>query len=118
MHNNIEVYKAITIVSDFTLSAIRKADSWFMNKMSEIVQMKYVTATATGIVIHGYPTIDKNNFFNQPVSLSKLNIFMSDGKVESLISCKLSEITAKILCLEFEQNFVFLPLLHTFKKYF
>lgn len=117
MHNNTEVYKVLIITSDFTLSANRKADSWFMNKEREIIQMEYVTSNSNGIFIHGYPVIDKNDFFKQPASSSKLNIFMSDGKVgPSLISYKLSEISAKMLCLAIEQSFVFLPLLHTLKN--
>lgn len=116
VHNQIEVYKVLDIASDFTLSANRKADSWFLNKDSKIIQMAYATNSASGILIHGYDIIDTKDFFNQPVSSNKLNIFMSDGRVGSLNSYKISEISAKMLCLTYEQNFVFFPLLHTLKN--
>lgn len=115
-HNKIEVYKVLEIASDFTLSAIRKADSWFLNKDRKIIQMEYATYSADSIFIHGHPLKDMKDFFKQPVSSNKLNIFMSDGKVGSLNSYEISEISAKMLCLPSDKNFVFFPLLHTLKN--
>lgn len=97
------------IATDFTLSANRKADIWFLNKDRRIIQMDYGTSSAAGIFIHGYPIICTKDFFKQPISSNKLNIFMSDDKIGSLNSYEISEISAKMLCLTFNKNFVFPP---------
>lgn len=115
-HNNIEVYKVLNISSDFTLSSIRKADSWFMNRKREIVQMEYVTSNTTGIFVYGHAILNKSDFFKRPVSSSELNIFLSNGNIGPLSAYKICEISAKMLFLSVHQSSVFLPLLHILKN--
>lgn len=117
MLNGTEVYKLVFVTSDFALSTHRKADSWFLNRNREIVQIQYATSTNAGIFIHGCPIIRKDDFFKQPVSSRYLNIFKSDGDLGPLQIFELSEVSAKMLCLpSVDEILVFLPLLHTLKK--
>lgn len=113
MLDDVQVYKTLNMDSGCTLSSIRKADSWFLTKKFEIVQMEYATQTT----IHGYPIIQKDNFFSKPVSSKFLNIFKSDGVVGPKKSFGLDEILAKMICISHDKEFVFLPLLHTLKEY-
>lgn len=116
MVDGVEVYKLI-IQSDYTLSANRKADRWFMTRSREIVQMHYAINTPAGILILGARIMQKDDFFKQPMSSRFLNIFKSDGELEpDLVSFELTEILAKMICIADDNNIVFLPLLHTLKK--
>lgn len=108
-------YKQINIDSNCTLSVNRKADSWFLTKDREIVQMNYATSTNNSILIHGSPICSKEIFFKQPVSSSYLNIFKSNGILGNQQFFEYREIIAKMICLSLEEYFVFIPLSHTLK---
>lgn len=110
-----ELYKEISIGSDYTLSAKRKCDSWFLTFSNEIVQFEFSGYTDTKLIIYGKVIVEKTNFFTYPCSSMYLNIFESNGITENLTSFKLENIKAKMISLPSKGNFVFIPLLHTLK---
>lgn len=115
--DGVQVSRQLTIDSGCMLSATRSADSWFLTKKFEIVKMKYAKLTNNGIVIHGFPINVKESFFTQPVSSTYLNVFQSDGILKLELAFRFKEILAKMICISSGDKFIFLPLLHTLKKY-
>lgn len=76
--------------------------------------MKYALKIGNNFKIVGQNIIEKNDFFTKPVNSSKLDIFLSNGELDDqLNSYNLQEIEAKIICLPYGTDFVFIPLLHT-----
>lgn len=114
--DNNQVYKEIAINSGCTFSTNRNADSWFLTSSNTIVMMKYALPTVEGTIIYGSPIINTNDFFRQPISSSRLNIFMSNGIAGPVHPFKLDSIKSKMLCLSHDSNLVLIPLLHTLKN--
>lgn len=115
MLDDNQVYKEIAINSEFTLSGARNADGWFLTSTKQLVSMQYAIQTDEGAFVYGLPIINVENFFRLPVSSQRLNIFMSNGVTGPLSAYKADMIKSKMLCLSHESNFVFMPLLHSFK---
>lgn len=114
--DNKQVYKEIALSSDCTLSTNRNADSWFLTTSNDIVLMNYALPRDDNAIIYGFPILNAVDFFRQPVSSSRLNIYMSNGITASIKPFSLECIKSKMLCLPYDSNFVFLPLLHTLKN--
>lgn len=110
--NNL-VYGEVVISSEWALSTKRCADSWFWTSANDIALMKYAVLSNDEIIIHGCPLVKKENFFTQPVSSMRMQIFQSDGCIGPLSSFKLENIKAKMIRLPVRSDFVFMPLLHT-----
>lgn len=107
-------YEKIQITPEVTLSIRKFGDSWFSSKSGQIVKMKYALKIGNNFKIVGQNIIEKNDFFTKPVNSSKLDIFLSNGELDDqLNSYNLQEIEAKIICLPYGTDFVFIPLLHT-----
>lgn len=114
--DNNEVYKEIALNIDCTLSTNRKADSWFLTCSNKIVLMNYAVKTVEGAIIYGSPILDTEDFFRQPISSSRLGIFMSNGITGPILPFEMNSIKSKMLCLSYNSNFIFMPLLHTLKN--
>lgn len=111
--DNTLVYKEIQINSKFTISTVRKADSWFLTNKNDIVMMKYALERGNEILIYGVSVCCKEDFFIQPVSSSRLKIFESSGDTTDIRSFEYHTVKAKMICLSSGMKFVFMPLLHT-----
>ena len=95
----------------------KEGDSWFLTKRGDIVKMKHAIEIRGSFRILGYRLEEKNNFFTNPMQSSKLLIDSSKGDVCSdLCTHSLKEITAKLLCLKSQENFVFMPLIHSMEN--
>lgn len=112
-----QVFREGLIDDNFTLSARKKSDSWFLTYDGDIVLMKYVTMNdCKNIVFYGTVIQSKINFFHFPISSSHLDIYESDGEMNlEILDFNLQSIKAKMICLPLDQTSVFIPLLHTLK---
>lgn len=107
------VYGEIIVNFDWKLSTTRDADSWFLTIDNDIVKMKHAVSSNNEIIVYGLPISNKGNFFTQPVSSMKLDIFASDGCTDPLRAFKFESIKSKMICFPINTGFVYIPLLHT-----
>lgn len=117
LDDDSESFKTIKIKLNTTLSSRRPADKWFMTKNKEIIEFDYAIRNATNnIVLCGRRIRENTDFFRNPLSSSKLNIY------QSLIMCardeaeyfNLNTVMCKLICITYQDKLVFIPLLHTF----
>lgn len=114
VRESIVTWDKIQISPDFMLSNRETADSWFITKHDQIVRMIYAKKDKDEYKIVGAVIEQKNAFFLDPISSIKLKIFESDGKEnDGLAIFDIDSVVAKIICLPFDERFVFLPMLHT-----
>lgn len=116
--SNESVYRFIQITPNVFLSTKRIADRWFITKYGDIVEMKHASFTNNSYFITGVPIKTKNDFFTLPFASSKSDIFVSNGEkgVEKMYHFK--DIKAKMMCLSYEEDFVFIPMLHSLDECF
>lgn len=70
-------------------------------------------------MIRGSSLRNIKNFFEEiPFDSGFSNIFMSDGEKCEPQLFELNSIKAKMFCLPYQSEWVFVPLLHTVYKYF
>lgn len=112
--NENEVFRRVLLKPGVELSTKNNGDKWFMTKDTKIIQLKYIYHFNNSYKICGVELKQKNPFFVTPINSIKLNIYLSDGEMESKDQIfDLSTVFAKIICLPYHSNFVFIPLLHS-----
>lgn len=119
-HGTGIIFDKIRITSDFVLSNRKLADSWFLVKDQlsnfEIVKFMFVKYSDGIYKIFGKQIDNKKEFFRNPLNSTKLHIFESDGKlVKELKIYDISSICAKMFHVPYEDKFVFMPIVHTYK---
>lgn len=113
----IQVFNAIFIKSDVMLSNRKESDSWFMSISNEIVKLKYVIQKNNSYKIVGQNIKQKRSFFEKPIDSSKLDIYITNGEVtDELHVYGLNSVKSKMMCLSSDDEFVFLPLLHSMES--
>lgn len=96
------------------LSVRKTGDKWFLTKSNEIVAMKYATKENDSNFIHGVPIKQKSDFFSLPYSSHITDIYVSNGDLLNIDKIyNINQIKAKLLCLSYKDDFVFIPLLHS-----
>lgn len=108
------MYSNVQISSDVVLSNRNIADKWFITRFGDIIKMSHAIHTHNEYKVKGYKLEDKRAFFENPLDSRKLNIFVSNGFIGNVEhSFDLKSIAAKMICIPFECQFVFIPLLHS-----
>lgn len=103
---------------DFRLSSKKFGDKWFMDKENRIIEFKYATRTNGIIYLHGYEINSKRDFFTKPLESHKLNIYIAnydESEIYSEIMLKPENIKCKMVCISYNSEYVFQPLLHTLR---
>lgn len=108
------VYQFIRVKPNVFFSAKKFGDKWFITKTGDIVEMKYAIKKANSYYIFGAPVKNKTDFFTVPFHSQKSDIYLSDCKTDQAKLFKYDEIKAKMMCLSYSENYVFIPLLHSF----
>lgn len=93
--------------------AKRQKDRWMLMRSNQIVEFDYVVNTENGYMVRGSPLKSTDNFFRTPFHSKYLNIFSSDGEKTPSQNFDLNAMKAKLFCLPYKEEFVFIPLLHT-----
>lgn len=111
------IYDKIEVKPDVMFSNRKVGDSWFLARSNDdkiqIVKVLYVTVDANQYRIWGSPLKQLQNFFTYPITSTKLNIYESDGEMDNPIFWNIKSIMAKMICLPYDQRFVYMPILHT-----
>lgn len=110
-------FKFIQITPNVFLQVRKIGDKWFMTKDNQIVEMHYVTIQNNSHLICGSPIQNKTDFFKSPYSSNKTDIYISDGKCEEKKFYNVNQIKAKLSCLSYENQYVFMPILHSIDEY-
>lgn len=112
-----KMFQTIRIKPDFTLSSRNDNDAWFLTNTNDIVKMKYVVQENNTLTIVGCQIVnEKRSFFEKPIESSKLDIYTTNKISDELSFYCLKSIKSKMMRLSYDQNFVFLPLLHTIEN--
>lgn len=109
-------FQKINISPSFMLSNRKDKDSWFMTKSKDIVKFEYAIKDKLNYKVFGLRIAHEQKipFFTNPVNSTKLDIYASSKKFENdLQAYSLETIETKMMCLIHEDQFVFIPLLHT-----
>lgn len=88
-------------------------DKWFLTEDNEIVGMINATYYNKEIHIYGESMKNKHNFFQQPINSSYLNIYATTIERNKPKLYNLNEIKFKLVSLNYNDELVFIPLLHT-----
>lgn len=106
-------------LEEFRLSSQKFGDKWFMDSHKRIIEFKYATKTKGFVLLYGHEVKNKQDFFTKPLQSSKLNIYSTKyGQSEEcneMIATKIEDIKCKMLCISYNSEFIFQPLLHTLK---
>lgn len=112
----LDITKFQTIIfKDFLISTRKKGDQWFLSKSNSLIMFKYAEKSGEKTLLYGDEIIDKIDFFTSPFDSSKINIYVSGIKRFVRTVCDWREVKCKMVCLSFETEYVFQPLLHTLR---
>lgn len=111
--SNQTVYKFIRITPNVFFSVKKSGDKWFLTKTGDIVEMRYATFMNNSYFICGAPIKEKNDFFSEPYSSRLTDIYASNGEKGDEKMFEFSEIKSKLMCLSYQDIFVFIPVLHS-----
>lgn len=108
------VYKYIRLTPNVFLSTRKIGDKWFLTHQNEIVRMEYSFFRNDKFIIYGFKVKQTNDFFTVPYTSRLSDIYssktldVSDGQ-----NYQVDIIKAKMMCASSENEFVFIPLLHS-----
>lgn len=99
----------------FSSAKEKEKDKWILTLTNQIIEFEYVATDAQKkIMIRGSTLKNVRNFFdNIPFDSSMLNIFLSNREKFEPQNYDPQSIKAKLFCLPFKSEYVFLPLLHS-----
>lgn len=108
-------YRYIEYNSKIKLSAVSdsKKNRYFLTLNGSVVEFDYAIKIGNGYKIHGSALKTTSNFFEKPFLSKYINIHFSDGEKIAPQYYELSAVKAKLFCLPYKNEFVYIPLLHT-----
>lgn len=116
MNSQIMAYRHVEYKQNATLSSknANGKDKWFLTHDNIIVAFHFISKEHGSYILHGSALENTENFFSKaPLDSKYLNIFLSNGELQDPSDFQLNSIKAKMFCVPYENNYVFLPLLHT-----
>lgn len=108
------VFKFIRIKPNVFFSIKKIGDKWFITKTGDVVEMQYAIKRAHKYFIFGAPIKEKTDSFTQPYSSNLTDIYLSTGEKKEPKFFEIDEIKGKMMCLSHFENYVFIPILHSF----
>lgn len=88
-----------------------------MTKSKEIVAMVNTVYSSKQLLILGSCLKNKSDFFTEPFLSSYINVYESiDNTFDTPKLYNVTDIKCKLVTLEYRQQYVFFPLLHTYTK--
>lgn len=110
VEENRKIYNKILITPSIFLSNRRFGDSWFLSDSNDIVKMRYAIQDGNNFKICGQKIEQKESFFKCPIDSVNFDIYVSNGELsEELFMYSTNSILAKMMCLPFDDNSVFIP---------
>lgn len=111
--SNESVFKFIRITPDVYFSVRKTGDKWLLTKSGDIVEMQHAIRIDNSYFISGLPIKHKIDFFVRPYPSHKTDIYLSNGEKNSEKLFEYREIKSKMMCISHNENFVFIPILHS-----
>lgn len=110
------IFQRIEFKPNVILSSLNdnEKDRWFLTNENYIVRFDSVIKSENRYMIRGNSLKNTNDFFSKPFLSRYINIFLSDGEENELKLYELNDIKAKLFCVRYHEQFVFIPLLHSF----
>lgn len=116
-NENFECYEKNFIKPDVMLASKKYGDQWFLTRNNDIVKMKFAIKMGNVFKIVGNKVNLKEAFFTKPINSTILHIYASSGDIDTENhQFNLNEIFAKLICLQLNQRFVYMPILHTLEN--
>lgn len=106
-------YSQISLGSHSFLSSRKFGDKWFLTKDDEIVEFHFATKLNGNYVLNGSRIKKPENFFSQPFSSKYINTYVAKSEQYTSEFYALEQVKAKLMCLHYQGQLVFAPLLHT-----
>lgn len=90
-------------------------NKWFLTKKNEIVKMINAEYCDNELFVNDSAIKRKTDFFNEPFQSSLINLYISvDGDCYPPKFYQPTDIKCKLMCLNYQNQKVFLPILHTY----
>lgn len=112
-YSNFLAFKSLQVTPNVILSNKKCGDRWFLTTENEIVGMIYAIKEQNSIFIHGFSLESKQNFLEKPYSSHYTGIYISNGNKKAEQRFPISKINCKMVCLSYNEKFVYIPLLHS-----
>lgn len=106
------VFKQMEYKADVLLTDNFK-DQWILLTDNTIIKFQLAFKLGQKYFIRGQPLKKTDDFFTHPFDSRNLDIFASNGECSTSRDFEIENIKAKLFCIISENNFVYLPLLHT-----
>lgn len=111
------IYKTIKISQSLILSSKKMNDSWFLTRNDQIVKMQCAKFEKDKYLLIGNRVRNKTHLFVTPINSTRLKIFSSDGILDDeLYTYEINDVASKMICLPIEDNFAFIPILHSMES--
>lgn len=109
------VYNQIFLEKNLFLSSRNFGDKWFLSDAGEVIEFHYSLKRTQEYLLYGSCIKNLTNFFTQPFHSDRIHIFMGNGEKNEPTYYKIENVMAKMICVRNNDEFVFMPLLHTVK---
>lgn len=78
--------------------------------------MQFAIKERNSYFISGTPLQEKRDFFTFPYASHFTDIYCSNGERSGVKLYNIADIKAKLMCVSYHDDFVFIPLLHSFDE--
>lgn len=117
-HTQYKAYSKIEIRPGIFLSNKKCGDRWILTKSLDIIRLKYIIEKDRTYIICGEKIKEKKAFFESPLNSTKIHVYMSDGAFhDELYFCDINSVMTKLVCLSYNENIVFIPILHALESF-
>lgn len=110
---NRMAFRKVELKSSSTLSNDNK-NKWYLSNTNIIAQFEFGFKNDADYFIRGRPLKETKIFFNSPFDSKYLHIFISNCECSESQDFNVKDIKAKMWAIPYGNDYVFLPLLHTF----
>lgn len=108
-------YRYVKCNSKIFFSTVKnsKKDRWALTHSNQIVEFECAIKIGCCVKIRGCSLKNSANFFEKPFNSQYINISISDCEKNEPEYFDLSHVKAKLFCIPYRDEFVFIPLSHT-----
>lgn len=108
-------YSRVEIQNKININTKKTSDKYILTSQGEIVQVEniaYSNITKEPVII-GFMFKNKQQLYNKPIQSTKLNIFVLNDISDNLMWWKLTDVTKKMIVLNFDNQLITMPILHS-----
>nr|CAI5837451.1 unnamed protein product [Callosobruchus analis] len=106
-------YKKVLLKNGLCVAANLK-DQWLLTKNNEILKIHCISKINNELIFYGSKLKKLHDFFDYPFPSSNINIYVCKELYSGCISIKEQEIKCKLVSMYYQDQIVFIPLVHTF----